>query len=107
MAQPIVDADTLDALVPALILQLLVENAIKYGVAPHGRARFQGALSRVRHQIDSEESGALGKKLLALVRGMHTDTPTDAVPPAQRNGTKLTLSRGYREKLQDRLGRPL
>lgn len=24
-----------------------------------------------------------------------------------RNGTKLTLSRGYREKLQDRLGRPL
>jgi len=24
-----------------------------------------------------------------------------------RNGTKLTLSRGYREKLQERLGRPL
>jgi two-component system LytT family response regulator len=23
------------------------------------------------------------------------------------NGTKLTLSRGYREKLQERLGRPL
>ena len=24
-----------------------------------------------------------------------------------RNGTRLTLSRGYREKLQDRIGRPL
>ena len=48
-----------------------------------------------------------GWAVLALVRGMHTDTPTDAVPPAQRNGTKFTLSRGYREKLQDRLGRPL
>ena len=24
-----------------------------------------------------------------------------------KNGTRLTLSRGYREKLQDRIGRPL
>jgi two-component system LytT family response regulator len=172
-------------------------QALDYLLKPFDRDRFQGALSRVRHQIDSKENGALGKKLLALVRGMNTEATSDATPaPAAekksdrmvvksagrlfflradeidwveaagnyvrlhvgaeshlmretmnsiearldsetffrihrsrivnierikelqpwfngeyvvilRNGTKLTLSRGYREKLQERLGRPL
>jgi two-component system LytT family response regulator len=172
-------------------------QALDYLLKPFDRDRFQSALSRVRHQIDSEESGALGKKLLALVRDMNTDAPPEAVPAVHmdkksdrmvvksggrlfflradeidwveaagnyvrlhvgaeshllretmnsietrlhpdtffrihrsrivnierikelqpwfngeyvvilRNGTKLTLSRGYREKLQERLGRPL
>lgn len=172
-------------------------QALDYLLKPFDKARFQGALTRVRQQIDSAESGALGKKLLALVRGMNTGVPAEVAPapPADRkndrmvvksggrlfflrtddidwveaagnyvrlhvgaeshllretmnsietrlnpdtffrihrsrivnierikelqpwfngeyvvilrNGTKLTLSRGYREKLQDRLGRPL
>lgn len=172
-------------------------QALDYLLKPFDRDRFCGALTRVRQQIDRAENGALGQKLLALVRDMHTDMPAETVPPPQvqgksdrmvvksggrlfflradeidwveaagnyvrlhvgaeshllretmnaietrlnpdtffrihrsrivnierikelqpwfngeyvvilRNGTKLTLSRGYREKLQDRLGRPL
>ena len=32
-----VDADTLDTLVPNLLLQPLVENAVRHGIAPHSR----------------------------------------------------------------------
>lgn len=42
-----IDADILDAFVPTLILQPLVENAIKYGVVPHGRP---GSVSIAGHR---------------------------------------------------------
>ena len=35
------------------------------------------------------------------------DGPTGEYAVVLRTGTRLTLSRGYREKLQDRLGRGL
>jgi two-component system, LytTR family, response regulator len=178
-------------------------QALDYLLKPFDRDRFQGALRRVRQQIDSAENGELGKRLRALMRDIKTDLPLEtssvtSLPAATsgdrksermvvksggrlfflraheidwveaagnyvrvhvgteshllretmnaiearlnsevffrihrsrivnierikelqpwfngeyivilRNGTKLTLSRGYREKLQDRLGRPL
>lgn len=173
-------------------------QAVDYLLKPFDHERFQGALSRVRQQIDRQESGELGRKLIALVRDMQGDVPmmvdSGPAPSADRrsermvvksngrlfflraeeidwveaagnyvrlhvgsdahllretmnaiesrldpevffrihrsrivniervkelqpwfngeyvvllrNGTKLTLSRGYREKLQSRLGRP-
>jgi two-component system LytT family response regulator len=172
-------------------------QALDYLLKPFDQERFQGALRRVREQMDAAENGALGKRLRALVRDMKTDVSPDAQPAVSadrksdrmvvksggrlfflrsdeidwveaagnyvrvhvgteshllrdtmnaietrlnpdvffrihrsrivniervkelqpwfngeyvvilRNGTKLTLSRGYREKLQDRLGKPL
>lgn len=172
-------------------------QALDYLLKPFDQERFQGALRRVRQQMDTAENGELGKRLLALVRDLKSDLPGDGLMPAPvdkksdrlvvksggrlfflradeidwveaagnyvrlhvgaeshllretmnaiegrlhpdtffrihrsrivnierikelqpwfngeyvvilRNGTKLTLSRGYREKLQDRLGKPL
>jgi two-component system LytT family response regulator len=170
-------------------------QAMDYLLKPFDQERFQGALRRVRQQMDTAENGELGRRLLALVRDLKTDLPAEAPTPAAvdrkndrmvvksdgrllflradeidwveasgnyvrlhvgaethllretmnaiegrlapdafyrihrsrivnidrvkelqpwfngdylvilRNGTKLTLSRAYREKLQDRLGR--
>ena len=171
-------------------------QALDYLLKPFDQDRFQGALRRVRQNMDAAENGELSKRLLALVRDMKTDAPPEphAVPSDRksdrmvvksggrlfflradeidwveaagnyvrvhvgteshllrdtmnaiearlnadvffrihrsrivniervkelqpwfngeyvvilRNGTKLTLSRGYREKLQERLGKPL
>jgi len=162
-------------------------QALDYLLKPFDGERFQGTLRRVRRQIDSQETGDLGRKLLALVRDLKPDRPqkserlvvksggrlfflraeeidwieaagnyvrlhvgTEAhllretmnsiesrlnpevffrihrshivnierIKELQpwfngeyvvilRNGTRLTLSRGYREKLQERLGKPL
>ena len=149
--------------------------------------RFQGALKRVRRQIDSQETGDIGRRLLALVARPQDRSAVKSRPPRRqvrrpallparrrnrldrsgrqlraaarrhrrppaarddeldrgaaepgdllphpplahrqhradqgtaalvqrrvrvilRNGARLTLSRGYREKLQERLGKPL
>ena len=161
-------------------------RALDYLLKPFDRERFKDALSRARKQLEREESGDLGKRLLALVKDLRRDQPksdrlvvksggrlfflrTDEIDwveaagnyvrlhvgPAShllretmnaiegrldpekffrihrsrivnmeriqelqpwlngeyavllRTGTRLTLSRGYREKLQDRLGRGL
>ncbi|HLM02870.1 MAG TPA: histidine kinase [Pyrinomonadaceae bacterium] len=57
-----VDAETLDSLVPNLILQPLVENAIKHGIAPRAeagtiRVRAQRENGRVRLSVRDDGAG--------------------------------------------------
>ena len=159
-------------------------RALDYLLKPFDRERFGDALQRARKQLDREETGDLGRRLLALVKDLRRDQPrsdrlvvksggrlfflrTDEIDwveaagnyvrlhvgPAShllretmnaiegrldpekffrihrsrivnmeriqelqpwlngeyavllRTGTRLTLSRGYREQLQDRLGK--
>jgi two-component system LytT family response regulator len=161
-------------------------RALDYILKPFDRERFSDALQRARRQIEREETGDLGRRLLALVKDLRRDQPrTDRLvvksggrlfflrmdeidwieaagnyvrlhvgttshllretmnaiegrlDPEKffrihrsrivnmeriqemqpwlngeyavvlRTGTRLTLSRGYREKLQDRIGRSL
>jgi two-component system LytT family response regulator len=163
-------------------------QALDYLLKPFDQERFQSALKRIRRQMDSQETGDLGRRLLALVKDLKSDQrpsrsdrlvvksggrlfflradEIDWVEAAGnyvrlhvgadghllretmtsiesrlnpdmffrihrshivnierikelqpwfngeyvvilRSGTRLTLSRGYRDKLQERLGRPL
>ena len=161
-------------------------RALDYLLKPFDRERFKDALSRARKQLERDENGDLGRRLLALVKDLRRDQPksdrlvvksggrlfflrTDEIDWVEaagnyvrlhvgpgshllretmnaiegrldpekffrihrsrivnmeriqelqpwlngeyavllRTGTRLTLSRGYREKLQDRLGRAI
>jgi two-component system LytT family response regulator len=162
-------------------------QALDYLLKPFDSERFQGALRRVRRQIDTRETGDIGQRLLALVRDLRPASASrtdrlvvksggrlyflradeidwieaagnyvrlhvgaeghllretmnsiesrlnpeiffrihrshivniERIKELQpwfngeyvvilRNGARLTLSRGYREKLQERLGKPL
>lgn len=161
-------------------------RALDYLLKPFDRERFSEALDRARKQIEREETGDLGRRLLALVKDLRRDQPRpdrlvvksagrlfflrmdeidwieaagnyvklhvgttshllretmnsietrldpekffrihrsrivnmERIQEMQpwlngeyavllRTGTRLTLSRGYREKLQERLGRGL
>jgi two-component system LytT family response regulator len=161
-------------------------RALDYLLKPFDRDRFSEALTRARKQIEREETGDLGRRLLALVKDLRRDQPRsdrlvvksggrlfflrmdeidwieaagnyvrlhvgntshllretmnaiegrldpekffrihrsrivnmERIQEMQpwlngeyavvlRTGTRLTLSRGYREKLQERLGKGL
>ena len=161
-------------------------RALDYLLKPFDRERFTDALQRARKQLERDETGDLGRRLLALVKDLRRDQPRSDrlvvksggrlfflradeidwveaagnyvrlhVGPAShllretmnaiegrldpekffrihrsrivnmeriqelqpwlngeyavllRTGTRLTLSRGYREKLQDRLGKAI
>jgi len=50
-------------------------RALDYLLKPFDRERFTDALQRARHQLDREETGDLGRRLLALVKDLRRDQP--------------------------------
>ncbi len=50
-------------------------RALDYLLKPFDRERFSEALQRARHQIARDESGDLGRRLLALVKDLRRDQP--------------------------------
>jgi len=73
--QMLIDPDTLDAAVPNLLLQPLVENAVRHGVAPHSRPGWVAVeSSRDRDgltiQVRDSGYGVAPERLLALNSGV-------------------------------------
>jgi LytS/YehU family sensor histidine kinase len=73
-----IEAETLDAQVPNLILQPLLENAIRHGIAPHSRpgrisvmASREG--SRLKIEVLDSGDGLPADRLMALNRGVGLD----------------------------------
>jgi two-component system LytT family response regulator len=50
-------------------------RALDYLLKPFDRERFSEALQRARHQISRDETGDLGRRLLALVKDLRRDQP--------------------------------
>ena len=50
-------------------------RALDYILKPFDRERFTDALQRARRQIEREETGDLGRRLLALVKDLRRDQP--------------------------------
>jgi two-component system, LytTR family, sensor kinase len=70
-----IDPDTLDANVPNLLLQPLVENAVRHGIAPHarpGKVSIRSTRERSRLVIEIRDSGdgVSSDRLAALNRGI-------------------------------------
>jgi two-component system, LytTR family, response regulator len=190
----VIEAVGTDKMPPVIFVTAYDQHALKafqvraldYLLKPFDRERFSDALQRARRQIERDETGDLGRRLLALVKDLRRDQPrsdrlvvksggrlfflrTDEIDWVEaagnyvrlhvgtashllretmnaiegrldpekffrihrsrivnmeriqelqpwlngeyavllRTGTRLTLSRGYREKLQERLGRGL
>src|SRR5215203_501663 len=50
-------------------------RALDYLLKPFDRERFTDALQRARKQLDREETGDVGRRLLALVKDLRRDQP--------------------------------
>ncbi len=98
-----VQAETLDAQVPSLMLQPLVENAIRHGIAPHARpGRITVSAERDRRelvlQVTDNGNGLAPDRLLALNGGVGLDNTRARLQHLYRDRFAFTfanLERGF------------
>src|SRR6266508_1709789 len=76
-------------------------HALDYLLKPFDRERFREALERAQVQIERSSGGDIER-----VRELQPWFNGEYVV-FLKNGTRLTLSRGYRERLQERIGRTI
>ena len=68
-------------------------QALDYLLKPFDQERFQGALKRVRRQLDSQETGDIGRRLLALVRDLRSERPSRTDRLVVKSGGRLFFLR--------------
>jgi two-component system, LytTR family, sensor kinase len=98
-----VRAETLDALVPNLLLQPLVENAIRHGIAPNARHGWieihaDRTDSDLTLQIRDSGDGLPPERLMALNRGVgleNTRARLEHLYPSKFQFTFSNLDRGF------------
>jgi sensor histidine kinase YesM len=92
-----VQPETLDARVPSLVLQPLVENAIRHGVAPNARpGRITVSAEREHHdlvlQVLDNGDGLPPERLMALNRGVGLDNTRARLGHLYRDRFEFTFS---------------
>ena len=92
-----IEAETLDAQVPNLLLQPLVENAIRHGITPHsrpGRISIRAAREDAQLVIEVRDSGdgLPPDRLLALNRGVGLDNTRARLEHLYPSAHKFTFS---------------
>jgi two-component system LytT family response regulator len=68
-------------------------QALDYLLKPFDGERLHGALSRARRQVDTQETGDIGRRLLALVRDLKSDRPPKSDRLVVKSGGRLFFLR--------------
>ena len=87
-----ISPETFDALVPSMLLQPLIENAVRHGIAPvveGGTIRIESKLQGARLQIRVQNSGPAGSRARCAKRGSQRDRDQQ-----YRGASEDTLCRG-------------